>query len=239
MSDETKILDPDEEMRLRAVRLLKATAEEGPALPGRPLGPAPSPHGFTAAKLTAALLGRCEPYPLGDDTLYVFGLSSDEQELLVEWALLRVRADLERAGEGGNGRAPQFAPGRWERQYETDVEVYQVLLSCRQGASRESPPCFSLADFPTVRRYLPYGDRQAIVRLSNSLSGSDETLGAGVRRFFGVVLTSCASFASALDGWDACPPGLKDSLTRLQLLVSRALSDGKMDSSLLSELNQV
>jgi hypothetical protein len=183
---------------------------------------------FTAADLTGALLERCAEYhlPGTGQRLYVFGLGTADIQQMVQWSL--ERQEPERADEG---------VARAQNAFQHSLKVAQVILSCRQGPTRKAKRCFSLADFEAVNQYLPHGCVNAIIRLSDDLSGDDETLGAGARRFFEVVRDCLRSSLSACSTSTAFPDGLKDTLERLHLLCMESLSHGKLGSGALNELS--
>lgn len=216
-----------EEIRAEVV----AAAQEGrvpfareEAARARTAPPAEVPEGvFTAADLTGALLERCQEYvvPGTSKRLYVFPLASADMRTLAAW----FRQSL----EGASADTPV-------QEHEFTIKVYQMILACRQGARRDSPPCFRRADADALAYNLGYGVVQEVCAIADALSGNDEQMAGGVRHFFGVIQACCGIWSSRLENCTDCPPGLKEQLSECAGLVSRATTRGKLDSGILDEV---
>lgn len=173
------------------------------------------------ADLVHSMAARGEWYevPGMEGGWYVFGLSDADYRLLYRWA-----------NEEGGGDAIETARA---------ALVHQVIVCCRQGDTLQSEPVFSKADAEYISKYLGFAVVNEIVSISNRLSGNDETLGAGSRRFFAHIRTCLRTWCSTSKDWDACPSGLREKSTQLESLVSRALSRGNLDSASLDELKDL
>lgn len=149
-----------------------------------------------------------------------------------------LRATIERCGTQAPARDEKEASKRLlEAQYVQ--RVYQVIACCYRGPGIKARRSFTQADFHALDQRLGHATIKEIVEISERLAGSEESLGAGVRAFFGHARRCLQTLRSASAIWESCPPGLQDSLTRFESLVSRALTRGSLGSSILSELDEL
>lgn len=194
---------------------------------------------FTAADLSATEgpIATGAPYtvPGTGKRLWVFPISSEDYELMLRWAVTLDALDPE-------DEDPRKA-GRYQAVNNAvltqEMQIHQVILCCRTGPTRAHPRCFKREDAPALRKRLGYAVVGEIVALSDRLTGNDENLGPGVRRFFASVQTVLQSWSSAFATWDGCPTGLRASTERLVSLISRASMRGSLDSGTLDELGEV
>ena len=204
--------------------------EDRPPAPGSN-GTAGSEEGvFTGADLLGEELGRGHEYvvPGTSKRLWVFGLGQRDLERLTVWSLQTLGSGEAEGLTGQQARQVQFGMA---------TSVFQAILCCRTGPTRKHPRCFERSHYEAVRANLGYKVIEEIVSLSSALSGNDETLGPGVRRFFGTMLACLRTCASTSSGCTDFPAGWQDTLTRLLSLASRALSRGSLTSGMLSELD--
>lgn len=188
---------------------------------------------FSPNDLTLDMLpeGREYRVPGTKKKLYIFGITSADTEMMLAWSL---ETELLQP-DPLNPLAARLA----QAKYLQDLKLSQVALCCRKGPHRDSPRIFGREDLPALRSRLGSSVVEEIVRISSDLSGSEEALGGSVRRFFGVIRTCLQTSLSASATSDAFPPGSRDTLTRLLSLVTRALSQGKLDAGVMSDLEDV
>jgi hypothetical protein len=208
-------------------------ADRVPAAPAASASPAREGI-FTAADLTGAVLERSERYevPGTDKALYVFPISTGDYQLLVEWATHLKEDDAGEEGDLSRKRLRVLAA-------QHDLFLFQVILCCRTGPTRASARCFSRGDHPALKNALGYSVIQEIARISDQLSGNDEAVGPGVRRFFGAFQTALRSWLSASSGWEGCPAGLREASAELSSLASAVTTHGNLASGTLHDLERL
>lgn len=205
------------------------------AVPKRGAGTTDSDDGsdiFSANDLTLDMLPQGREYVVPGTTkkLFIFGITSADTQLMMEWSLTAENLH----NDPRNPLALQFANAK----YIQDLKLSQVALCCRKGPHRDAPRIFGREDIPALRSRLGSSTVEEIVRISSELSGSDEALGAGVRRFFGSAQKRLKTWLSQCATWEGCPPGLLAEMTQFLSLVTRASSRGKLDSGLLTDLTE-
>lgn len=200
--------------------------------PGDPKGEAREGI-FTAADLTGEALAEAVKKTVRGKKLYVHPLSPYDAKMLYRWALHPLDEE-----EDGDPRDPARLQAKIAMQ-NVDMQTYQAILVCKQGPEPNALRCFSRADSRAIQKYLGYGTIKEICRISDDLSGDQETLQPGIARFFGCTLSVLQSCSGVLRTSTDCPPGLRENLTRLQSLIGRALTLGKLDSGILFELEEL
>jgi hypothetical protein len=204
-------------------------AETGHILAETPATPSPGDV-FTASDLGSELVTGSEWYtvPGSRKRLCVHAISGEDLADIMAWTALQAEPSASDAG--------QLSRAVSQQELTQIGQIYQVIKACRDGGDRSAKRVFGRGDYHAVRRNLSYVAIRDICQISERLSGSGEQIGAGVRVFFGHVrqcLRTCASTcATSADS----PPGLLDTLTRLESLASRAEKRGTWDSGMSAEL---
>lgn len=173
----------------------------------------------------ADVQGREYPIPGTAKRVYVFPLSEDDFELLLQWSLaipVQQPAEEMKAPEALRHRQAQG------KIFEAQMHVFQMILACRRGPSKNtSERCFRLQDAPKLRKQLARTTVEEICALSDSLGRGEEQIGPGVRRFFTVFLSACEIWLGTSSTSTDCPRGLMDTLRELQSRASASLSHGR------------
>lgn len=186
---------------------------------------------FTGADLTLDLMPEGVEYTVvikgRVKRLWVHAISDEDQAKILRWTL---------GQDDGSEPTHRAAVIAKQQELMGAGQVFQVIACCRTGARRDSPLCFKPADFAALRRFLPRQTITGIVELSERLTGGGEAVGAGVRRFFGLIRTCLQTSASVSGTSAACPAGFRDILAACESLASRAMKDGVWDFSMSSEL---
>lgn len=192
---------------------------------------------LTGADLTGEALEICEPFPIPGTRkkVYVFPATSEDLVQLLRWSLGRSDVEI-----NADPEVPAVeVVGVKARVAQVELQVLQAVLVCRRGPSRKAKRCFSLAEAPALRRKLGHRIIGDIYAVSERLSGGEELLGPGTRRFFSAAGTCLRIWSSRSVGWDDCPAGLRDTTEQLISLVSRAVSQQSLGSGLLADLAEL
>ena len=168
-------------------------------------------------------LAPSEPFVMPNGKrVFVFGITAADQRLLLEWAL----AEPVEAKTG----VLQAALVRARTQ------VYQMILACRTGPTRESRRVFERGDVHAISANLGYAVIGSICSISDKLSGEDEAFSSGVLCFFGAARRCLQTWLSTFGNSTDCPAGLRAGTERLLLLVSDCLSSGSETPALLNRM---
>ena len=224
---------------------VKRAASEGRSpqpMPWAPVGPRrpevvqPQPASsdiFSSADLTLDLIGKAHEYqvPGTNKRLWIFPVTFEDTEFMLSWSLLPDSL----SPDPSDPHRAQVAQARLIQ----DLKLAQVARCTRTGPTRESRPCFDRRDLPAIRSRLGSSIVEEIVRISNELSGNEEALGGSTRRFFAVIRAFLLTLPSPSATSANSPFGYADTHTRLLSLVTRALSRGKLDGGIMSDLEDV
>jgi len=206
----------------------------GPEKPPAAQNPPADPSLFTVTDLWEAKApGVAFAVPGTPKRFFVHPITSDDYELMLRWSLADEIPDP--GNVGGNPRKAAL-----DAQFLTQrMREYQVVLCCKQGEGRDAARLFQRSDASALRRMLPYAVINRICALSDELTGTDETLGAGVRGFFTRIASCLRTCVLKSGSSDASPTGWQGILGQLASLASRASTAGSWGSGLSEELERV